>query len=104
MWEAFLEEMLANAYFRALTIRDTKFFFFCLFCLLGPHMQHTEVPRLGSNRICSRWPTPQPQQRQIQVTSATYTTAHGNARSLTHLARPGIELMSSWIVVGFVNC
>ena len=26
----------------------------------------------------------QPQQRQIQATSATYTTVHGNARSLTH--------------------
>ena len=26
----------------------------------------------------------QPQQCQIQATSATYTTAHGNPRSLTH--------------------
>ena len=29
--------------------------------------------------------------------SATYTTAHGNARSLTHLGRPGIEPASSWM-------
>ena len=29
-------------------------------------------------------PTPQPQQRQIQASSVTYTTAHGNARLLTH--------------------
>ena len=28
--------------------------------------------------------TPQPQQYQIQAMSLTYTTAHGNARSLTH--------------------
>ena len=28
--------------------------------------------------------TPQPQQHGIQATSATYTTAHGNAGSLTH--------------------
>ena len=28
--------------------------------------------------------TPQPQPRQIPAVSATYATAHGNARSLTH--------------------
>ena len=33
-----------------------------------------------------------------------YTTAHGNAGSLTHGARPGIEPASSWILDGFVNC
>ena len=33
-----------------------------------------------------------------------YTTAHGIAGSLTHLARPGIEPPFSWIlVVGFVT-
>ena len=31
----------------------------------------------------------------------TYTTGHGNARSLTPWARPGIEPASSWILVGF---
>ena len=36
---------------------------------------------------------PQPQQRQIWATSATYTTAHSNAKSLTHWVRPGIEPM-----------
>ena len=35
--------------------------------------------------------------------SATYTTAHGNARSLTHWARPGIEPASSRIRVGFIS-
>ena len=35
--------------------------------------------------------------------SATYTTAHGNARSLTHWARPGIESTTSWLLVGFVS-
>ena len=35
--------------------------------------------------------------------SATYTTVHSNARSLTHRAGPGIELASSWILVGFVT-
>ena len=41
-------------------------------------------------------------QHQIRATSVTYTTAHGNARSLTHLARPGIKPASSWIL-GFVS-
>ena len=34
----------------------------------------------------------------IQVKFVTYTTAHGNAGSLTHWARPGIELTSSWML------
>jgi len=33
----------------------------------------------------------------------TCTTAHSNARSLTHWARPGIEPESSWILVRSVN-
>ena len=33
----------------------------------------------------------------------TYTTAHGNARSLTHWARPGIEPATSRFPVGFVS-
>ena len=57
-----------------------------------------EVPR-----TCSCGPTPQPQQCQIQATSATYTTAHSNTESLTHWAKPGIEPTSSWILVGFVT-
>ena len=35
--------------------------------------------------------------------STTYTTAHGNAGSLTHWARPGMEPTSSWMLAGFVN-
>ena len=35
--------------------------------------------------------------------SATYIIAHGNVRSLTHWARPGIESSSSWFPVGFVT-
>ena len=33
---------------------------------------------------------------------ATHTTALGKAQSLTHWVRPGIELASSWILVGFI--
>ena len=51
--------------------------------------------RQGSNRSCSCRPTPQPQQRGISATPATYTTAHGNIGSFTHWARPGIKPASS---------
>ena len=47
-------------------------------------------------------PMPEPQQRRIRAASATYTTAHGNARSLTHWARPGIKRVSSGILVRFI--
>ena len=46
---------------------------------------------------------PEPQQRQIQAMSVTYTTAHGNTRSLTQWARPGIKPVTSWFLVGFVS-
>ena len=35
--------------------------------------------------------------------SVTYTTAHSNAWSLTHWARPGMEPLSSWALVRFVS-
>ena len=45
--------------------------------------------------------TAQPQQCKIQAASATYTTAHGNAGSLTHWARSGNQtcnlMVPSWI-------
>ena len=40
---------------------------------------------------------------QIRAVSATYTTAQGNARSLIHWARPGMEPVSSWALVRFVS-
>ena len=60
-------------------------------------------PGQGSNGSCSRWPTPQPQQRRIWAASATYTTTHSNAGSLTHWAGPGIEPATSWFLLRFVN-
>ena len=79
------------------------FFLFVCFCFLGPYPQHMEVPRLGSNWSYSCWPRPQPQQHSIRAISATYATAHSNARSPTHWMRPGMEPASSWILVGFVS-
>ena len=70
----------------------TFFFFF-----LGSHPGHMEVPRLGIE--CQ----PQPQQRGIQATSVTYTTAQGNNGFLTYWARPEIEPVSSWILARFVS-
>ena len=39
----------------------------------------------------------------IQATAATYTTAHGHTRSLTHGARPGIEPVSSQTPAEFLT-
>ena len=71
------------------------------FFFLWPHPKHMEVPRLGVELE---------QQLQAYTTACTwdepvtYTLAYGNARSLTHWARPGIEPASSWIVVRFITC
>ena len=62
-----------------------------------------EDPRPGSSQSYSHRPTPQPQQLGIWATSATYSTAHGNTRSLTHWARPRIRPESSWILVWFIS-
>ena len=42
-----------------------------------------KCPGQGLNQSYSCWPTPQPQQCQIQASSMTYTTAHGNVGSPT---------------------
>ena len=68
-----------------------------VFILLGPHLQHMEIPRLGVKSELQ--PTPQPQQRQIRATSATSAAAHDNAGSLSHWAGPRIGQASSWILV-----
>ena len=71
------------------------------FCFLGPHPWHMELPRLGvkSELHLPAYTT----QCQIQATSATYTTAHGNTGPLTHWVRPGIESTTSWFLAGFIN-
>ena len=66
-----------------------------LFIFLGVQLRHMEVPRLEVKS--------EPQPHWIQALSATFVETHGNARSLTHWARPGIEPPSSWILVGFVT-
>ena len=44
-----------------------------------------------------------PQPHQIRAESATHTTAHGNARSLTHWVRPEMEPTTSCFLVEFVS-
>ena len=63
--------------------------FVLFFVFLGSYLGHMEIPRPGvqlelrlpaHNTATTTW---------IQAASVTYTTAHGNVRSLTRWARPG---------------
>ena len=56
----------------------------CVCFFLGLHPRHMEIPRLGVESELQLRPTPQPQQRRIRSPPVTYTTAHGNARTLTY--------------------
>ena len=87
----------------SLDIGEPKLFRVFLFFLLGDTCSIWRFPGQESNRSRSCWPMPQPQQHQIRAMSATYTTAHSNARSSTHRARPGIKPAYSWIPVEFVT-
>ena len=58
---------------------ETQFLIFLSF--QGHSCGIQKFPDQGVNWSPSHWPTPQPQQCRIQVASATYTTAHSNARS-----------------------
>ena len=62
-----------------------------IYYFLGQHSRHMEVPRLGVKS-----------ELQLRELPA-YTTAPGNAGSSTHQVRPGIELTTSWFLVGFVS-
>ena len=61
------------------------------------------VPRLGVESELQLPVYATATERQIRAASATYTTTHGNPRSLTHWARPGIEPATSWLLIGFVS-
>ena len=82
---------------------DNCFFLFFSSCFLWSHLRHMDVPSLGVKLELHLLPMPQPYQCHFQATSVTYTTAHSSAGSLTHWVSPGIELTSSWILVGFVS-
>ena len=69
-----------------------------------------EVPRLGGESELQLPATPQPQQCRIQATSVTYTTAHSNARSLTHcILMDTCQVCYNWAKMGtptfyFIYC
>ena len=71
-----------------------------IFFFLGPHLWYMEGPGLGVKLEL---------QLQAYITAtatlnlshiAAYTAACGNAGSLTHWVRPGIESISSWVRPG----
>ena len=76
------------------------FFFFC-------HFRATPMAYGGSQASPIRTAVAglrhKPQQCQIWAVSATYTTAHGKAGSLTRWARPGIEPATSCFLVRFAS-
>ena len=79
-----------------------SFFFFFFFLLFRATLMVYESSQArGQSWSC--WPMPHPQQCGIWATSVTYTTVHGNTGSLIHWVRPGIEPMSSWMLVGFIT-
>ena len=80
------------------------FFFFFSFCFLGHTCGVWRLPGEGASWRFGGWPTRQPQQHGIWATPVTYPTTHGNAGSLTHWVRSGIERTSFWILVGFLTC
>ena len=58
------------------------FFVFCLF--RAAPVAYGGSQARGLIGAVAALPTPEPQQHGIRAASATYTTAHGNAGSLTH--------------------
>ena len=77
------------------------FFFFLLFrATLIAYRCSQARGRIGA---VANQPMPQPQQHWIWASSATYSTASGNAGSLTHWERSGIEPTTSWVPVGFIS-
>ena len=80
------------------------FLSFLFLFFLQPHLCGMgKFPGSGSNQSCSCQPRPQPWQLQIWAKPVTYATAGGNARSLTHWARPGIEPASSQALCWVLN-
>ena len=75
------------------------FFFFLLFRAIWK-FPGTEVE---SKLQLLAMPQPRPQWRQIWATSVTYMAACGNAGSLTHWARLGMEPKTSWTLCRVLN-
>ena len=84
---------------------------YCIFCLFfffffghfWVTLWHTEVPRLGGpiRAVVLVYAGATATQDPSRVCNPH--TAHGKARSSTHWARPGMEIATSWFLVGFAN-
>jgi len=86
------------------------FFVFCFFVCLFCFLLFSAIPEAygGSQArglivIGATAASHRHSHSQIQASSVTYTTAHGNTRSLTHWARPGIKPATSWFLVRFIS-
>jgi len=73
------------------------------FVFPGPHPQHMEVPRLEVKLELQLPAYTTATATWDRATSVTYTTAHGNAGSLSHWVRPGIKPASSCMLFRFVS-
>ena len=82
LFRSFVQFWILIFYHQAIGVLYIVYLFFIFLFLVfwGPHLQHMEVPRLGV---------------ALELQLPAYITAHGNAGSLTHWVRPGIELASS---------
>ena len=88
----------------ARTFYIVLFYFVLFICSLELHPWPMEVPRLEvKSELQLLAYIIAVQQCGIWATSVTYTTAHGNARSLTHWAWPGIEPVTSWFLIRVVS-
>ena len=77
-------------------------FFFFFFCLFRVAMRHMEAKGQMGATAASLYHSHS--KFRTRATSATYTTAHGTAGSLTHWARTGIEPVPAWMLIRFINC
>ena len=79
-----------------------KFYLFIYFCLFRatPAAYGVSQTRGQIEAIASALHQSHSNTRSSHVW--IYTTVHGNARSLTHSVRPGVEPVSSWMIVRFV--
>ena len=108
-WDEFLLHLLWLEFLSSMDVESYQMLFlhlflFCLSLFLGHIFGTWRFPGQRSNQSHSCQSIQGPQQRGVQATSVTHTTAHSNARSLTHWVRPGIEPASVRMPVRFVNC
>ena len=78
------------------------------FFFLGIHLWHMQVPSLGgqiraADTSLHHSPSHAGSELQTELYLCTYATACGNARSLTHEARPEIEPISSQTLCQFLT-